>query len=92
MEAFFYYSTNVHAHAHDYNHSEREAFSYYKHLQIITNYYLDNNQQLIFFSGFKQRKKYMLRMEAFLVADTQLYKRLCLSVRRSVRWSIHHVH
>ena len=24
----------------------------------------------------------------FLVADTQLYKRLCLSVRRSVRWSV----
>ena len=29
-----------------------------------------------------------LQEEAFLVADTQLYKRLCPSVHWSVRWSI----
>ena len=36
MEAFFYYLTQVHAHAQNLNKSGMEAMFYYEHLQSIT--------------------------------------------------------
>ena len=34
------------------------------------------------------RKKHLIKPKCFLVGDTQLYKRLCPSVRRLVGWSV----
>ena len=36
----------------------------------------------------KKKEYFVIKLKSFLVADTQLYKRLCPSVRPSVGWSV----